>query len=153
MAKVTKLYVSSPLFCCVLLTSSLLQPGVPPGDVIFVLHLQRHESFERSGNDLLAKVKLTLSEALLGFSRIVLTHLDGRGMKVSSPPDKVIATGDTIVLKGEGMPHRGHPDKHGDLYVVFDVEFPSQEWLRTVDRKVRVYLFIECHIQFLLPAL
>lgn len=98
--------------------------------------MQRHESFERSGNDLLAKVKITLSEALLGFSRIVLTHLDGKGLKVSSPPDKVIKTGDTIVLKGEGMPHFRHPDIKGDLYIVFDVEFPSSDWLNAVDRKV-----------------
>jgi DnaJ family protein A protein 2 len=55
-----------------------VQPGVPAGDVIFMLKTQRHPTFERSDVDLLTKVKITLSEALTGFSRILLTHLDGQ---------------------------------------------------------------------------
>jgi len=54
------------------------QPGIPAGDVIFVLKASPHESFERSGNDLLTNITITLSEALLGFSRIIPTHIDGR---------------------------------------------------------------------------
>ena len=115
-----------------------MQPGVPPGDVVFVLEVERHDAFERSGNDLLAKVEITLSEALLGFSRIVIKHLDGRGLKVSSPPNKIIKTSDTIILRGEGMPHLRRPNEKGDLYIIFNVQFPSEEWLSTIDRKVRV---------------
>ncbi|EPQ52738.1 DnaJ-domain-containing protein [Gloeophyllum trabeum ATCC 11539] len=109
-------------------------PGSPPGDVVFVLKLKQHESFERSGNDLLATVKITLSEALLGFSRVLITHLDGRGVRVSSPPGKVVKFGDTIVLRGEGMPTYKRPDEKGDLYVVMQVEMPDEEWLRSTDR-------------------
>jgi hypothetical protein len=43
-----------------------------------MLKTQRHPTFERSDVDLLTKVKITLSEALTGFSRILLTHLDGQ---------------------------------------------------------------------------
>ncbi|KAL5485907.1 hypothetical protein ACEPAI_6950 [Sanghuangporus weigelae] len=110
-------------------------PDAPAGDVIFVLKLQPHSSFERSGNDLLAKVKITLSEALLGFSRILLTHLDGRGIEVTSPPGKVIQPKDTIVLRGEGMPHYKNQDLKGDLYVIFDVEFPDTNWALSVDKE------------------
>lgn len=110
-------------------------PGIPAGDVVFVLQLQRHDAFERSGNDIIAKVQITLSESLLGFSRILIKHLDGRGLKVSSPRNKIIKTSDTIVLKGEGMPHFHRSGEKGDLYIVFTVEFPSEEWLSTVDRK------------------
>lgn len=49
-------------------------------------------------------VSITLSEALLGFSRILVTHLDGRGITVKSHENKIIDSGDTIVIKGEGMP-------------------------------------------------
>lgn len=113
-----------------------MKPNIPPGDVIFVLNVRHHESFERSGNDLLAKVQITLSESLLGFSRILITHLDGRGLQVSSPPGKIIRPGDTIILRGEGMPHYKNQDVKGDLYVVFDVEFPSDDWLKAADHKV-----------------
>lgn len=119
----------------------LRQPGVPPGDVIFVLKTQPHPSFERSGADLLTKVKITLSEALLGFSRILVTHLDGRGVHVASPPGKVIKPGQTIVLRGEGMPTYKRPDQTGNLYVVLEVELPDDQWLQTVDHKVRIRPF------------
>lgn len=109
-------------------------PDAPAGDVIFVLKLQPHPAFERSGNDLLAKVQITLSEALLGFSRILLTHLDGRGIEVTSPPGKIIRPRDTIILRGEGMPHYKNQDLKGDLYVIFDVEFPDGNWATSVDQ-------------------
>lgn len=110
------------------------QPNIPAGDVIFELKLQGHDSFERSGNDLLTRVSITLSESLLGFSRILLTHLDGRGIRVDSPPGKAIRPGDTIIVRGEGMPQYKSPDTKGDLYVVFDVEFPEGDWLKDADR-------------------
>ncbi|KAF8907328.1 hypothetical protein CPB84DRAFT_1768933 [Gymnopilus junonius] len=111
------------------------QPGIPAGDVIFLLKVLPHESFERSGDDLLTHVTITLSEALLGFSRIILTHLDGRGVKLTTPPGKVIKPQDSIVLRGEGMPVYRRPDEKGDLYVIFDVEMPDDQWLKTVDVK------------------
>ncbi|KAI6122172.1 hypothetical protein EDD16DRAFT_1894626 [Pisolithus croceorrhizus] len=109
------------------------EPGIPPGDVVFKIKTAQHPSFERSGSDLLMNVKITLSEALLGFSRILLTHLDGRGIRVSSPPGKVINPGQTIKLRGEGMPTFKNPDNKGDLYIVLDVEMPDAGWLRSVD--------------------
>ncbi|KAF7985661.1 hypothetical protein HWV62_2195 [Athelia sp. TMB] len=108
-------------------------PGEPVGDVIFVLKAAAHNSFERSGNDLLTKVTITLSEALLGFSRILITHLDGRGVKVTSPPGKIIKPDDSIVLRGEGMPVYKNSDTKGDLYVVFNVEMPDENWVKSID--------------------
>jgi len=110
------------------------QPNVPPGDVIFRLKTSQHESFERSGNDLLANVKITLSEALLGFSRILITHLDGRGVSVTSPPGKIIKHGQTIKLRGEGMPTFKNPDQKGDMYIILELEMPDKDWLRSVDK-------------------
>lgn len=101
-----------------------------------MLKLKPHASFERSGNDLLTKVQITISEALLGFKRILLTHLDGRGIEVSRE-NKVTRPGDTIILRGEGMPHYKNQDTKGDLYLVFDVEFPDDTWAAEVDKKVR----------------
>ncbi|KAJ3770814.1 DnaJ-domain-containing protein [Lentinula raphanica] len=112
------------------------EPGVSAGDVVFVLKLLPHDSFERNGNDLLVKIKITLSEALLGFSRILLTHLDGRGIKVTSPPGKILQPNSTIVLRGEGMPIYKRPDTKGDLFVLFEIEMPSEDWLRSVDHQV-----------------
>ncbi|KAG7089846.1 hypothetical protein E1B28_011491 [Marasmius oreades] len=111
------------------------EPEVPAGDVVFVLKAKTHETFERSGNDLLTHVKITLSEALLGFSRILITHLDGRGVKVTSPANKVLGASSTIRINGEGMPVYKRPDQKGDLFVILEVEMPSQEWMAQIDRK------------------
>ncbi|PPQ83466.1 hypothetical protein CVT25_007057 [Psilocybe cyanescens] len=111
------------------------EPGVPAGDVIFVLKTASHESFERSGDDLLTHVTITLSEALLGFSRIILTHLDGRGVSLTTPRGKIIKPQDSIVIRREGMPVYKQPQEKGDLYVIFDIEMPNQEWLKSVDIK------------------
>ncbi|KAK7454465.1 hypothetical protein VKT23_011221 [Stygiomarasmius scandens] len=116
------------------------EPGLPAGDVVFILDMTHHESFERSGNDLLTHVKITLSEALLGFSRILVTHLDGRGIKVSSPPGKIMSPDNTIVLRGEGMPIHKHPDQKGDLYVILEIEMPDSQWLKSVDQQALLNL-------------
>ena len=125
--------------------SSLYQPKSPPGDVIFVLKEQPHPAFQRSGNDLLAKVRLTLSEALLGFSRIILTHLDGRGIEVTMPRGKIVRPEDTICLRGEGMPHYKYQDVKGDLFVTFDVEFPDEKWAMSVDHAVSCLTSLYCN--------
>jgi len=110
------------------------EPDIKTGDVIFQLRTKPHPTFERSGADLLVAVAITLSEALLGFSRILITHLDGRGIHVSSEPGKIYTSGETIVVKGEGMPTHKANDRKGDLYIVFEVEMPSSEWMQTADR-------------------
>ena len=122
-----------------------MQPGVPTGDVVFLLKVIPHESFERSGNDLLTHITITLSEALLGFSRVIITHLDGRGIKLSTPPGKIIKPQDSIVLRGEGMPLYRRPDEKGDLYVLIDIEMPDQDWLSSIDRNVSLSALIFSH--------
>lgn len=81
-------------------------------------------------------VHITLSEALLGFSRILLTHLDGRGVHVTSPKGKIIKPGDSIILRNEGMPVYKNPDQKGHLYVILEVDMPDEQWLKSVDTKV-----------------
>lgn len=106
--------------------------------MIIQLKAKTHESFERSGNDLLTRVKITLSEALMGFSRVLVTHLDGRGVRVSSPPGKIIKPDQTIILRGEGMPIYKRPDERGDLYVVLSLEMPDESWLSAVNKQVNL---------------
>lgn len=133
--------------------NSCLQPEVPPGDVIFLLQTKQHDSFERSGNDLLTKVRITLSEALLGFSRVLITHMDGRGVRVSSPQGKVIRPNETIILRGEGMPIYKQSDEKGDLFVVLEIEMPSEQWLKTIDTTVCIAtIFLPKNTVFLITG-
>jgi len=104
------------------------EPGVETGDIILVIKQKEHERFQRSGNDLLCHVKITLIEALAGFDKIIALHLDGRGIHVSHPAGEVIKPGDIRRIPHEGMPTFKRQDDLGDLYLQFDVEFPENMW-------------------------
>mmetsp|Transcript_55348 Transcript_55348/g.120617 ORF Transcript_55348/g.120617 Transcript_55348/m.120617 type:complete len:348 (+) Transcript_55348:133-1176(+) len=49
------------------------RPGLPPGNVVFVLQQTEHEHFQRKGNDLVCKQRVSLVEALCGAYLIVPT--------------------------------------------------------------------------------
>lgn len=107
------------------------QPDVPAGDVIFHIRIKHHPTLTRNGatpSDLFMGVTITLSEALLGFDRILLVHLDGRGIRVvSRRGERVIQHQDVWVVRGEGMPRR-RLGTRGDLYIRFKVEMPGVSW-------------------------
>ncbi|PWN47376.1 hypothetical protein IE53DRAFT_252993 [Violaceomyces palustris] len=116
------------------------EPGVEkPGDIIIQLKLEESEredhGFQLKGLDLMTTVRLNLSEALLGFSRTILTHLDGRRIRLDR---KTITRPGTLEkIQGEGMwRHRDRDLFRGDLYVRFEVDFPNQEELSEEDRRV-----------------
>lgn len=103
------------------------QPGIEAGDVIIVLQQKPHEVFERSGNDLYMLHKISLTEALCGFT-MVQTHLDGRKLVIRSQPGEVIVPGSIKAVKNEGMPIHRNPFEKGNLYIKFDVEFPEKQF-------------------------
>lgn len=100
-------------------------PGTSePGDVVAVLRQRPHETFERSGNDLVMKKDITLYEALCGFT-FKVKHLDNRVINVTYGGG-VIKPGDKKEIPDQGMPRHKNPFEKGVLIVVFNVEFPSE---------------------------
>ncbi|CAG8652368.1 4952_t:CDS:10, partial [Funneliformis mosseae] len=106
-----------------------LKPGVETGDVILVLKLAQHERFERQGNDLLTEVSISITEALCGFSKVLVKHLDGRGLVINHPAGEVIKPGAVKCIVGEGMPQYKRPFDKGNLYIKFTIEFPTDMWI------------------------
>ncbi|KAI1844644.1 hypothetical protein JX266_009100 [Neoarthrinium moseri] len=105
------------------------EPDMKPGDFVFVLEEEPHDVFHRIGADLSADLEVTLAEALGGFSRVVLTHLDGRGIQITHPRGKILRPGQVLKVEGEGMPQKRGEDK-GDLYLMVKVNFPEDGWLK-----------------------
>eukprot|EP01095_Lingulamoeba_sp_RSL-Kostka_P005100 TRINITY_DN16457_c0_g1_i1.p2 TRINITY_DN16457_c0_g1~~TRINITY_DN16457_c0_g1_i1.p2 ORF type:complete len:412 (-),score=145.23 TRINITY_DN16457_c0_g1_i1:78-1313(-) len=97
-------------------------PDTTPGDVYFTLVTKEHPDFVRRGDDLYLNMKITLLEALVGFSKTV-THLDGH--KVPITRTHVAKPGMIQLIKNEGMPHHQFPSQKGNLYVEYEVIFPS----------------------------
>ena len=106
-------------------------PDQEPGDIVFNLVEVEHETFRRAGADLSARIEITLAESLCGFSRIVVKHLDGRGIHINhrQPKGRVLKPGQVLKVAGEGMPHK-KSDLKGDLYLVVHVKFPEDGWLK-----------------------
>jgi len=103
-------------------------PDMTPGDLIFHLIEEPHDHFTRIGHDLSADIIITLAEALAGFSRVVIKHLDGRGIFINHPRGKILNPNEVLKVEGEGMPQKRGEVK-GDLFLVVKVEFPEEGWL------------------------
>jgi len=110
-------------------------PDQQPGDIVFTLVQAEHPVYKREGADLAARIEVTLAEALCGFSRVAIKHLDGRGLLINhqKPEGGVLKPGQVIKVLGEGMPYK-KSDLKGDLYLTVDIKFPDDDWLR--DEKI-----------------
>jgi DnaJ-related protein SCJ1 len=92
------------------------------GDLVFKIRAQKHDVFDRRGNDLWYKAKITLLEALTGFEKTI-THMDGHTVTYDNR-GAVIRPGLVMQIANEGMPiYRS--DAKGNLYIEFEVVFPA----------------------------
>nr|AGQ50607.1 heat shock protein 40 [Neoseiulus cucumeris] len=101
------------------------EPGIEPGDIIFVIDEQEHEYFTRKGLNLTMKMEISLTEALCGFQRPIRT-LDGRTLVITQMPGDVVKHGDIKCIMNEGMPMYKNPFEKGKLIVQFAVKFPDK---------------------------
>ena len=106
-------------------------PEQEPGDIVFSLVQIEHKTFRRAGANLSAEIEITLAESLCGFSRVVIKHLDDRGLHIQHPQSNtgVLKPGQFIKVVGEGMPQKKSELK-GDLYLEVKVQFPEHAWLQ-----------------------
>ncbi|KGN49255.1 dnaJ protein homolog 1 [Cucumis sativus] len=98
------------------------QPNVIPADLVFIIDEKPHSTFTRDGNDLVVTRKISLAEALTGYTAHVTT-LDGRSLTI--PINNVIHPDYVEVVPREGMPIPKEPSKKGNLKIKFDIKFPT----------------------------
>jgi DnaJ family protein A protein 2 len=79
-------------------------PGMEPGDIIVQVNEEAHSEFKRKGADLLLEKEISLLESLTGVD-FVLTHLDGRKIRIKNKPGEVIKPDDIKTVEGHGMPY------------------------------------------------
>ncbi|WRX25424.1 Chaperone DnaJ [Theobroma cacao] len=78
------------------------QRGVIPSDLVFIIDEKPHGVFKRDGNDLVVTQKISLVEALTGYTA-QLTTLDGRNLTV--PINNVISpTYEEVVKASSSLP-------------------------------------------------
>lgn len=99
------------------------QRGIIPSDLVFIIDEKPHGVFKRDGNDLVVTQKISLVEALTGYTAQITT-LDGRDLTV--PINSVIGPTYEEVVKGEGMPIPKEPSRKGNLRIKFNIKFPTR---------------------------
>jgi DnaJ family protein B protein 4 len=99
------------------------QPGVIPADLVFIIDEKPHPVFTREGNDLIVTQKISLVEALTGYT-VNLTTLDGRRLTI--PVTNVVHPEYEEVVPKEGMPLQKDQTKRGNLRIKFNIKFPTR---------------------------
>ncbi|GGD84454.1 molecular chaperone DnaJ [Microbacterium murale] len=95
--------------------------GGPNGDLYVEVTVSPHASFSRDGDDLLATLEVSMSDAILG-TETAIDALDG---KVDLEIRPGVQSGDVLTIKGRGItPLRG--TQRGDLRVGVQVVTPTK---------------------------
>jgi len=98
-----------------------MRPDRPPGDLELVIDVAEHPFFRRSGDDVVATVPITFTQAALG-GEIDVPTLDGK-VKLRVPPAS--QPGTVLRIRGRGFPRRLRPGS-GDQLVEVAVEVPER---------------------------
>lgn len=103
-------------------------PGHLPGDVYVLLQQTPERNWERKDDDLYYTCTITLKQALTGY-KIVVEHINGEKMYVQKSGE-VIRPGTKHRIPNKGMRKRHTTSQHGDLYIIFDIIFPTYQHIK-----------------------
>ena len=102
--------------------------GESKGDIKVHVDIKNNSNFIRQGLDLIYIKKVSLKEALIGFS-FELKHLSGKTYRINNMDGKVITDKYTKMVNYMGMKReRPHPASPivGNLIIKFEINFPDQ---------------------------
>jgi len=85
----------------------------------------------------LQKKKINLLEALTGFE-FKIPHLDKRTLLVSAEKNEVIKPNSMKQITNEGMPTYKSPFDKGNLFIKFEVEFPTTIPEKFLDELIKI---------------
>lgn len=94
----------------------------PAGDLIVVITEKEHDTFERHGIDVLAKMDITFSEAALGTSKTITTFEGKIKLKVAPGTQ----SGKMLKVGGKGLPILNQNHHKGDMLVKVQVLTPTK---------------------------
>jgi molecular chaperone DnaJ len=98
------------------------EAGAPSGDLYVNISVRQHERFLRDGNDLVTVLDVPAPLAALG-AKLEVPTLEGNEDVHVHPGTQ---PGETIELRGRGMPLLRRPGRRGDLRVVVNVVIPRK---------------------------
>ncbi len=97
--------------------------GAKAGDLIVTVRIQPHEFFERDGDDLHARVTVSMVQAALGAEIEIDGIMEDEEVEIRIPEG--CQNGQVVRVRGFGMP-RLRSSIRGDLYAHVDVSIPKK---------------------------
>ncbi|MBO5435847.1 molecular chaperone DnaJ [bacterium] len=95
--------------------------GGPAGDLFVVLRVKSSNYYKRDGIDVFTRIDIDPSQAVLG-DEVEIGTLDGvKKIKIQAG----IQSGNTIKIKGAGVPILSRPSQRGDHVIIVNVVIPS----------------------------
>lgn len=98
-------------------------PGELAGDVIFVMKEDENKLFKRIGNNLVYSHSITLGDSLLGG---LISFNDLNDEKIVFREDNIIKHDSYSIIKNKGMPIKNVVNDYGDLYVTYNIIYPTK---------------------------
>ncbi len=94
-----------------------------PGHLYIEIDIEEHEWFERDGADLLMALPLSFTDLVLG-TTVEIPHLDGEKLRIKIPPGS--KPGQTISVKGRGLPSNRVRSGRGSIMVLLKLDIPKK---------------------------
>ncbi len=100
--------------------------GGPPGNLFVLLHVRKHEFFQRRGDDIWLDLKINMAQAALG-DEVDIPTIDGEE-NIVIPSG--VESGHVIKIRGKGVPRldrsgRGRAVGRGDQHILIQVATPK----------------------------
>ena len=96
--------------------------GGPAGDLYVVIHVKPSEYYNRDGINIITTLDITPAQAVLG-DEVMVKTLDGE-QKITVQAG--VQSGNSIKIKGAGVPYIQRPSQRGDHIVVVAVKTPTK---------------------------
>ena len=96
--------------------------GGRSGDLYVVVHVKPSKEFMRQGFDIYSEVEISTPQAVIG-DTIQINTIHGEAPLLIP---KGVQNGDTITLKGMGVPYIGSESQKGNHYVKINVKVPNK---------------------------
>lgn len=100
--------------------------GGPPGDLFVIVHIKKHDYFQREGDHIFLELPITFTQAALGDEMEVPTVHGNVTFKIPAGTQ----TGKTFRLKGKGVPNVrgfGKGDQHVKIKVITPTKLTSRQ--------------------------
>ena len=92
------------------------------GDLVIGINIEKHKYFERSGNDLHYKVKISFIDSVIGIN-ITIPYFDN-SFEINTTKFGVLCNGKKYLIEGKGLPIQNSKN-YGDLYIEFIINYPK----------------------------